>query len=96
VDLDRGTAALPAPLNFLGFNPKLFREIAMAKQKVPPLQEKMEDIVKASSIVNQAVKACQAWDHYDNVEQAIEKMREAQKLLKQQFEEWKKTSAALR
>jgi uncharacterized protein YjgD (DUF1641 family) len=66
----------------------------MAQQKTPPLQEKMEDIVKASSIINQAVKACVAWDHHDNVDQAIEKMREAQQLLKQQYEEWKKTGRA--
>ena len=66
----------------------------MAKLRVPPLQEKMEDIAKASSLINQAVKACVALDHHDNVDQAIEKMREAQKLLKLQYEEWKKAGRA--
>jgi glutamyl-tRNA reductase len=58
------------------------------KQKTSPLQEKMEDVAKASAIVNKAVKACEHWDHYEKVEQAIERMREAQHLLKQQYEEW--------
>jgi hypothetical protein len=62
----------------------------MTPPKTPPTQEKMEDIAKASSVINQAVKFCVNWDHHDKVDQAIEKMREAQKLLKQQYEEWKK------
>lgn len=62
----------------------------MREQKPTPLEEKQKDLLDASSLINQAVKRCVAWDHHDNVEQAIEKMREAQRLLKAQYEEWGK------
>jgi hypothetical protein len=60
----------------------------MPERKTTPLEEKLKDLRDASSLINRAVKACVAWDHHDNVEQAIEKMREAQRLLKAQYEEW--------
>lgn len=60
----------------------------MAKAKTPPLKEKMEDVARASSIVNKAIQSCQGWDHYPLVDEAIEKMREAQQSLKRQYEEW--------
>jgi len=62
----------------------------MPEPKPTPLEEKRKDLLEASSIINRAVKACVAWDHYDSVDQAIEKMREAQRLLKAQYEEWGK------
>ena len=62
----------------------------MREQKPTPLEEKQKDLLDASLLINQAVKRCVAWDHHDNVEQAIEKMREAQRLLKTQYEEWGK------
>ncbi len=62
----------------------------MAKPKLPPLQEKMNDVVTAAQTLNQAVKACEAWDHHPLVEEAIAKIREAQVLLKKQYETWAK------
>jgi len=64
----------------------------MTEKKLTPLEEKRKDLVEASSLINRAVKACVAWDHHDRVEEAIGKMREAQKLLKEQYEEWGKTA----
>lgn len=62
----------------------------MPEQKSTPLEEKRKDLLEASALVNRAVKACVGWDHYDSVDQAIEKMREAQRLLKAQYEAWGK------
>lgn len=62
----------------------------MTKSKLRPLQEKLDDVVQASSTLNQAVKACEAWDHHALVEEAIGKIREAQALLKKQYEAWAK------
>ena len=62
----------------------------MPDRKVIPLEEKRQDLLEASALVNRAVRACVALDHYDNVGNAIEKMREAQRLLKAQYEEWGK------
>ena len=62
----------------------------MPERKSASLEEKRKDLLDASSLINRAVKACVAWDHYENVETAIEKMREAQRLLKAQYEDWGK------
>ena len=62
----------------------------MSEAKRTTLEEKRQDLLEASSLINRAVRACVAWDHHDNVEAAIAKLREAQRLLKAQYEEWGK------